>query len=803
MKGIFTKTVITAVLLFLLFTAESFSQVTLFTQNKAEKKDEKKSDTTAVSKQQVEDFGIASAKSPAEWIQKAGLIVNEQFIKAVQKIDTTKWSADFDRFNTEVGMLFSEVIKTSQLNISLKEIKDYDSRAQGLKHDLNKYSEEIKRELSVIISRYTVLSLINEESFDKTIGKDSAIISTFIDEYNDLKASADTLRAMNLRQIKNLTVREDRRNELSITLAFTLEIIKQKSMQWHLNVLKQGEPPFWSMFGTEYASFGTVAVNSFNFVYNSFTNYFRNAWKPYLMFKLSLIIVIVGVLFYLRHFRLRKKLDDFKDLELEYINDYPWLIMLLSLLVLVYFAFAYPPVILTQLMLLIIMLVVSYILFSKYIDRKYLLTFTVVFVYYIFVKINDFILEPTIQARIFYFLSIIPAVLLVKAFIDFSKEPFGNSAFIKSMMIFLFVHFIAGFILSLIGYVDLGKVILSGGIRGFYMGIFLTIAVYALMDYIYLVSYYFDRLNTSLKLDLNRVKSKLIWLLVFFASAIWIMQYLSEMNTFAYFSESLDVFLSEERSIGSAAFSIGTVLLFPFILFLSFYVSGMINQVVEVNDTGGKKTGRSNTGGILLLLRLLIIAFGFLAAIAVTGLPIDKLTILVSALGVGIGFGLQNIINNLVSGIIIAVERPFRVGDLVSFGGVDGSVKIIGFRSSVITSVQGSDLIIPNGELISKNLINWTSNNNLRRDNLNIEINSQIRDEEFIKVIRETVRNSEAGPEITGLEISILSYTGMRQKWDLSFWVTDISRHAYIKSRMMQSIFRKLREMEVEVTSFN
>ncbi|MCU0372992.1 MAG: mechanosensitive ion channel [Ignavibacteria bacterium] len=803
MKDIFTKTVIAALLLFLIFTAESFSQASLFTQNKPEKKDEKNADTSAVSKLRTEDFGITSAKSPAEWIQKAGLIVNEQFIKVVHKFDTTKWSADYTRLESETDALLAEVMRTSQLNISLKEIKDYDSRAQGLKHDLEKYGEEIKGKLTEIINRYTVLSLINQESFEKTIGKDSVLKTTFLDEYKDIKESADTLRARNLLHIKNLTVRENKRIESSIKLAYALEVIKQKSVQWHLNVFKQNQPPFWSMFGTEYASFGAVAVSSFNFVYNSLANYFRNAWKPYLMFKLSLIIVIVGILFYLRHFRLRKKLDDYKDLELEYINDYPWLIMLLSLLVLVYFAFAYPPVILTQLMLLIIMLIVSYIMFSKYIDRKYLLTFAVIFVYYILVKINDFILEPTIQARIFYFLSIVPAVLLVKAFIDFSKKPFGNSAFIKSMMIFLFVHLIAGFILSLIGYVNLGKVILSGGIRSFFMGIFLTIAVYALLDYIYLVSYYFDRLNTSLKLDLNRVKSKLIWLLIFFASAIWMMQYLREMNTFAYFSESLDAFLNEDRSIGSATFSIGTVLLFPFILFLSFYVSGMINQVVEVSDTGGKKNKRSNTGGVLLLLRLLIVAFGFLAAIAVTGLPLDKLTILVSALGVGIGFGLQNIINNLVSGIIIAVERPFRVGDLVSFGGVDGTVKIIGFRSSVITSVQGSDLIIPNGELISKNLINWTSNNNLRRDNLNIEINSLIRDEDFIKVIRETVQNSEAGTEITGLEISILSYTGMLQKWEINFWVTDIARHAYIKSRMMQSIFRKLREMEVEVTSFN
>jgi small-conductance mechanosensitive channel len=228
----------------------------------------------------------------------------------------------------------------------------------------------------------------------------------------------------------------------------------------------------------------------------------------------------------------------------------------------------------------------------------------------------------------------------------------------------------------------------------------------------------------------------------------------------------------------------------------------MIKQIVEVNDIKQDRIKRSNSGGVMLIMRLVVISMGFLLAITASGLPLDKLTILISALGVGIGFGLQNIINNLVSGVIIAVERPFRVGDLVNFGGVEGTVKMIGIRSSVVTSQNGSELIIPNGDLISKNLINWTSNNRFRRDNLNIEINSNIDDGDFIKLINDTILNSEINNFITGHQLSVISYNKGIQKWELSFWITDIGKYSYIRSKTIQIIYGKLNENKIEVVTF-
>jgi len=82
---------------------------------------------------------------------------------------------------------------------------------------------------------------------------------------------------------------------------------------------------------------------------------------------------------------------------------------------------------------------------------------------------------------------------------------------------------------------------------------------------------------------------------------------------------------------------------------------------------------------------------------------------------VGIGFGLQGLVNNLVSGLILAFEKPIVVGDVVEFGGESGTMKSISFRSSVITTWDGADVIIPNGNLLRDPVINWTKGNSHRR----------------------------------------------------------------------------------------
>jgi len=93
----------------------------------------------------------------------------------------------------------------------------------------------------------------------------------------------------------------------------------------------------------------------------------------------------------------------------------------------------------------------------------------------------------------------------------------------------------------------------------------------------------------------------------------------------------------------------------------------------------------------------------------------DRVALLLSALGVGIGFGLQNVVNNFVSGVILLFERPVRVGDRLQLDELFGDVTTIGIRASTVRTVDGADVIVPNGDFISTRVTNWTFADRKRR----------------------------------------------------------------------------------------
>jgi small-conductance mechanosensitive channel len=144
----------------------------------------------------------------------------------------------------------------------------------------------------------------------------------------------------------------------------------------------------------------------------------------------------------------------------------------------------------------------------------------------------------------------------------------------------------------------------------------------------------------------------------------------------------------------------------------------------------------------LLITRLLVLVGGYMLAIAASGLPIDKITILLGALGIGIGMGLQNIVNNFVSGIILIFDGSLKIGDEIEIGGQAGKVKEIGLRSSTISTSDGADVIIPNGNILSQNIVNWTFTNDLKRVMISFILSGKELDANVInEVINETIKN--------------------------------------------------------------
>src|SRR6185312_14447692 len=121
------------------------------------------------------------------------------------------------------------------------------------------------------------------------------------------------------------------------------------------------------------------------------------------------------------------------------------------------------------------------------------------------------------------------------------------------------------------------------------------------------------------------------------------------------------------------------------IIYVSNKLQKGVGRLYEANEKNGVPA-IDKTGSRLVITRLILLIIGFLLAVAASGLPIDKITIVLGALSVGIGLGLQSIVNNLVSGIILIFERPFEIGDFIELDNKKGRVRNIGIRSSKLVT---------------------------------------------------------------------------------------------------------------------
>jgi small-conductance mechanosensitive channel len=239
--------------------------------------------------------------------------------------------------------------------------------------------------------------------------------------------------------------------------------------------------------------------------------------------------------------------------------------------------------------------------------------------------------------------------------------------------------------------------------------------------YLSLASNYLQKLNV-VRDEFQVVLRKATWLVNFCLLLVFISIALNILRVKDLVYDWGRGVLTDGIKIGAVDITLGSIAIFIFVIWLSIILSRIISHILEKDVFTRVKVAKGVPSTIVMMLKIVLITAGFFLAAAAAGMQLTNLSIILGAFSVGIGFGLQNIFNNMVSGLILAFERPINVGDVVQVGELLGTVRSIGLRSSTVRSFDGAEVIVPNGNLISNEMINWTLSDSNRRMDIRIGV---------------------------------------------------------------------------------
>jgi potassium-dependent mechanosensitive channel len=276
------------------------------------------------------------------------------------------------------------------------------------------------------------------------------------------------------------------------------------------------------------------------------------------------------------------------------------------------------------------------------------------------------------------------------------------------------------------------------------------------------------------------------------AIAGWTVRTLDYLGLFQPVLAAGAAVLAARLERGAVRLSLGDVVEFVLVVWVAYLVSAFVRFVLEEDVFPRIRLPRGISYALSSVLNYVLIAFGFLLGLGALGLDLTKVTILAGAFGVGIGFGLQSVVNNFVSGLILLFERPIHVGDVIHIGDLSGEVRRIGIRASVVSTWQGAEIIVPNAQLITERVTNWTLSDRRRRIDLPVGVNYGAPLEQVTQLLVSVAQGHPHVMRDPAPQAFFMSFGQSAINYELRVWVEDFSQWARIHTEVAAAVYRAL-----------
>jgi small-conductance mechanosensitive channel len=245
--------------------------------------------------------------------------------------------------------------------------------------------------------------------------------------------------------------------------------------------------------------------------------------------------------------------------------------------------------------------------------------------------------------------------------------------------------------------------------------------------------------------------------------------------------------------------SLGDVVAFGVTIAAAFLLSRLIRFVLQEDVYPRVGLARGLPYALSSLVHYVVVVAGFVFAVAEVGFDVNRMTILAGAFGVGIGIGLQNVVANFVSGLILLLERRVHVGDQIQVGELGGEVREIGLRSSTIRTWEGAEVIVPNGNLTSDRVTNWTLSDRMRRIDLAVGVAYGSAPDRVLEMLRGVAM---VHPKVLAEPAPLALCMGFGDSalnFELRVWTARFEEWLVIRSELAVAIHAALAAAKIEI----
>ena len=295
------------------------------------------------------------------------------------------------------------------------------------------------------------------------------------------------------------------------------------------------------------------------------------------------------------------------------------------------------------------------------------------------------------------------------------------------------------------------------------------------------------------------VVQRLVWVCDVLIGVVILAGLLMTWQVYDSPQEAITGLLSAQATIGSQQITVGLVILAIAALGVSYLASWMLQTLLTENVLARRNVDIGVSLSVTRLLHYALVSLGFVVALVVLGVDLTKMTLLASALGVGIGFGLQTIVNNFVCGLILLFERPLRVGDTIELDGQWVKITKIGLRSTMVRTRDQADVIVPNTDLIANQVTNWTLVDRHTRRIIPVGVAYGSDVALVMQTLKECALAHPGVMKSPEPQILFRSFGDSSLNFELRAWVADVDNRLQVESDLHQEIDRRFRQAGIEI----